>query len=163
MAGAPSFGKMSTFIWRIATIDASATDMTATRIVIGRRMAVSTNHIDCAPASGYLVIWLSGHLVIWSFGYLVIRLFGYLLQKRREIAARLGGGEPCSPHHEPRHGIVGFGLREQPLRFGHFGDAHEPILIARARLALASRRSLALNGCVPRNLRRGLHERASFG
>src|SRR5439155_22446932 len=79
MAGAPSFGKMSTFIWRIATIDASATDMTATRIVIGRRMAVSTNHIDCAPASGYLVIWLSGHLVIWSFGYLVIWLSGYLV------------------------------------------------------------------------------------
>src|SRR2546427_7585407 len=121
--------------------------MTATRIVIGRRMAASTTHIDCAPASGYLVI----------------RLFGYLLQKRREIAARLGGSEQCSPHPEPRHGIVGFGLREQPLRFGHFGDAREPILIARTRLALASRRSLALDGCVPRNLRRGLHERASFG
>ena len=45
MAGAPSRGKMSTFICRIAVIDASATAITATRIVIGRRMAMNTNHM----------------------------------------------------------------------------------------------------------------------
>src|SRR5438128_5083187 len=47
MAGAPSCGKMSTFIRWMAMIDARATEMTATRIVIGRRMAVNTNHMNC--------------------------------------------------------------------------------------------------------------------
>jgi hypothetical protein len=40
---------MSTFIWRMAMTDVNATATTATRIVIGRRMAVKTNHMKSLP------------------------------------------------------------------------------------------------------------------
>src|SRR5206468_8734615 len=56
MAGAPSFGKISTFIWRMAMIDVNATARTATRIVIGRRMAVNTNHMKCLLGRWSLVV-----------------------------------------------------------------------------------------------------------
>src|SRR5437773_6596364 len=45
IAGAPSLGKMSTDILRSARIEHKAIEMTATRIVMGRRMAVRTSHI----------------------------------------------------------------------------------------------------------------------
>src|SRR5881392_4249198 len=101
MAGAPSFGKMSTFICRIAMIEVSATASTATRIVIGRRMAVNTNHMTCLPAQ------------------LIVRSRFDLFDKRRKIAMRLRRREERTPDAEPRNRVIGFGLCEQPLRFGH--------------------------------------------
>ena len=44
-AGAPSFGKMSIDIRRSARIEHSAIDRTATKMVIGRRIADKTSHI----------------------------------------------------------------------------------------------------------------------
>src|SRR3954447_17769271 len=127
MAGAPSCGKMSTFIWRIAITEVSATESTATRIVIGRRMAVSTSHMKalpsrssapgptCAPGSASPP-----------------RLF----DKWREIARRLCRGEQRTPHAQSCDSVVHLGLREQPLRLGDFRDAGQTVLIASARLIL---------------------------
>src|SRR5258708_5278285 len=121
MAGAPSFGKISTFICRMAMIDVSATASTATRIVTGRRMAVSTNHMRCLPEP------------------LVVQSRFDLLDERREITVRLRRGEQRTPDAEPRNRVIGFGLREQPLRFGHLDDAGESILIPSAGLTFAGR------------------------
>src|SRR5215471_8569260 len=137
-AGAPSCGKMSTFISRIAMIDASATEITATMIVIGRRIAVSTNHMRSLLNAG---------------------LRSQLFQKRRQIAMRLRRRQQCSPHPEPGHRIVGFRLREEVLRFRDLGDAGESGLIAGACLALTRRRRLPLGRRVPRDLRRRFHKR----
>src|SRR2546427_4392726 len=170
MAGAPSFGKMSTFISPIATIDASATEMTATRIVIGRRMAMSTNHMRSL---------LRGPASRLSHGYGESRrsasrrrkpdtTYGRsgssrLLQKRREIAAHLCRSEQGSPHTKARDGIVGLGLCQQPLRFRHFVDTRQPILITRPRLALRGGRRLTFDRRVPGDFRGRRHERACFG
>ena len=62
-----------------------------------------------------------------------------LFDERRKIAVRLRRREQRAPHAEPRDRIVGFGLREQPLRFGHLDDAGESILIASAGLTFAGR------------------------
>ena len=70
--------------------------------------------------------------------------------------------EQRAPHTEPSHRIIGFRLREQPLRFGDFRHAGESALIPSARLTLASRRRLPLNRRIPSNIGRRLHERARF-
>src|SRR5258708_33100602 len=118
---------MSTFICRMAMTDVRATASTATRIVIGRRMAANTNHMSCPP------------------GPVTVRSRFDLFDERCEIAVRLRRGEQCAPHAEPRNGIVGFGLSEQPLRFRDFRHAGEPVLIPSARLAFAGRRGPALD------------------
>src|SRR5437899_7947271 len=112
MAGAPSFGKMSTFICGMAMIDVRATARTATRIVTGRRIAVNTNHMRCLPEP------------------LIARSRFDLFDERGKIAMRLRRREQRAPHTEPRDSIVGFGLSEQPLRLGHLDDADESILLA---------------------------------
>src|SRR4029450_1581921 len=143
MAGAPSFGKISTFICRMAMTDASATASTATRIVTGRRMAVNTNHMRCLPEPP------------------VPSRFE-LFEKRREISTGLRRRKQCAPHSQARDGVVGFGLGEQPLRFRDLGHAGESVLITSACLALACRCGLTLNRRVPCNLGGGLRERARF-
>src|SRR6266852_9335732 len=45
MDGAPSCGKISTFIVQIARMEASAMLITATKMVIGRRIAENTSHM----------------------------------------------------------------------------------------------------------------------
>src|SRR6267142_3052739 len=132
IAGAPSFGKMSTFICRMAMIDVSATATTATRIVIGRRMAVNTNHMESLPRGPARA------------GHSVHRLRSDLFQERREIAMRLRCRQQRAPHPEPRHRVVGLGLREQPLRFRHLGHACESVLITSPSLAFARGRGLTL-------------------
>src|SRR5262245_57990715 len=114
MAGAPSFGKMSTFIPRIAMIDASAIEMTATRTVMGRRMAVNTNHMaSVAPnscESAQREPNATRHPPLSD-----------PVEERREIPARLCRRQQRPPYSQPRHRIVGLGLREQPLRFRNVG------------------------------------------
>src|SRR2546426_1186966 len=125
MAGAPSFGKMSTFICRMAMIDVRATARTATRIVIGRRMAVKTNHMSSLPqrsggrlrGSRYDESRRSQAKAKSRTLRTELRTTPSrpeLFQKRRQIAMRLSRREQRAPHTEPRHRIVGFGLREQP-------------------------------------------------
>jgi len=71
--------------------------------------------------------------------------------------------EQRPPHTKARHGIVGLCLREQPLRFRHFGDAGQAVLVTGPRLALARRGRLAFDGRVLRDFRGGLRERACDG
>src|SRR6478672_5702560 len=127
MAGAPSFGKMSTFICWMAIRDVSAIAMTATTIVIGRRRAVSTSHMVVSPADSRS---------------------GRMIEKQREIAPGLGDGQQRTPDAEVRDGIVGFGLREEPLRIRHFGDVGESALIASPDLILSLAGRLPFDGCV---------------
>src|SRR5438477_6326280 len=127
MAGAPSFGKISTFIWRMAMIDVRATASTATRIVIGRRMAVNTNHMRCLPEP------------------LMNRSRLDLFDEGRQIAVRLRRREQRAPHAEARDRIIDFCLCQQPLRFRHFRDARKSVLVPGACLALASGRGLPLD------------------
>src|SRR5438270_8230534 len=110
MAGAPSLGKMSTFISRMAMIDVNTTARTATTIVTGRRMAVNTNHMKSLPR----------HRALGPSSRL-----SQFFQKRRQVAMRLRRREQGAPQPEPRHRVIGFRLREQPLRLGHFRDAGE--------------------------------------
>src|SRR5258707_2465046 len=121
---------MSTFICRMAMTDVRATASTATRIVIGRRMAANTTHMRCPP------------------GPLTVRSRFDLFDERCEIAVRLRRGEQCAPHAEPGNGIVGFRLREQPLRFGHFSHTGESVLVPSPCLALPGRRCPTLDWCV---------------
>src|SRR5712691_10217320 len=116
---------MSTFICRIAMIDVSATASTATTIVIGRRMAVNTNHMRCLPEP------------------LLSRSRLDFLDEGRQIAVRLRRREQRAPDAEARDRIIGFGLCKQSLRFRDFGDAREAILVPSACLALTGRRGLA--------------------
>src|SRR5712691_9472003 len=124
---------MSTFICRMAMIDVSATATTATRIVIGRRMAVNTNHMKCLPRGPA------------KAEHSVHQLRSDLFQERREIAMRLRCRQQRAPHAEPGHRVVSLGLREQPLCFRHLGHAGEAVLIASPSLAFACGRGLTLN------------------
>src|SRR5437868_8537500 len=139
---------MSTFIWRIAMKDVNTTAITATRIVTGRRMAVNTNHMRYLPPSPAE----AGHDV------LVGRSWFDPVGERRQIAVRLRRRQQRTPHAEPRDSIIRFCLREQALRFRHFDDAGEAVLIACARLTLASRRGLPFGRRVSRDRGRGLHQ-----
>src|SRR6059036_3092922 len=105
MAGAPSFGKISTFISRMAMIDVRATASTATRIVIGRRIAVNTNHMTYLPEP------------------LIDQSRFDLFDEGRKIAMRLRRREQRAPDPQPSYRVVGFSLREEPLRLRHLGHA----------------------------------------
>src|SRR5437660_787408 len=65
---------------------------------------------------------------------------------------RLHGREQRAPHAQPRYCVIGFGLREQSLRFRHLDDAGEPVLIAsarsRARTTSTAACSARAAGCV---------------
>src|SRR5215203_2036684 len=144
MAGAPSFGKISTFICRMATIDVSATATTATRMVTGRRMAANTNHMTCLPEP---------RDVHSPFD---------LFEKRRETSARLRDSQQGAPRAKACDRVVSLGLSEQPLRFRHLGHTGESVLVAGTRLALACRGGLTLNRRVPRDRRGSFRERPRF-
>ena len=75
----------------------------------------------------------------------------------------MGGGQQCAPHAQPRHGIVGFRLRQQPCRFSHFSDARQPGSIPLARAAFRIGRRLTFDGRVFRDLKRRFHERPRPG
>src|SRR5437868_6227766 len=135
---------MSTFISRMAMIDVSATASTATKIVIGRRMAVNTNHMRCLPEP------------------LMNRSRLDLFDEGRQITVCLRRREQRAPDAEARDRIIGFGLCQQSLRFRDFCDARKAILVPSACLALTGSRGLALHRRVPGNVSCSLHERASL-
>ena len=82
-----------------------------TMIVIGRRIAVSTSHITFL-----LEALLRDHI-----DQPESRL-SQLVDERCEITARVRRGQQRPPYAEARDGIVGFGLRQQALRFRNFGE-----------------------------------------
>ena len=59
---------------------------------------------------------------------------------------RLRRHEQRPPHAKACNGIVGLCLREQALRFRHFGHARQPVLITRARLTLDIRAKDPIGG-----------------
>src|SRR5437588_8714165 len=106
------FGKMSTGMRRNARYASNARLRLATKIVTGRRRDRWRSHMVVGPS-------------IPSLGF-------NLVEERFQIAAHLGRREQRPPHPEPRHGIVGFRLRQQSLRLSHLGDAGEATVIPRA-------------------------------
>src|SRR5262245_42055330 len=99
MAGAPSFGKISTLIWRIARIELSAIEITATKIVTGLFNAINTSHIPS------------------SLVYSTSALPAGTVPDRREKRPKLGGlatraVAPASLQSPPA--TVAFGHRQRP-------------------------------------------------
>ena len=111
------------------TTAVSATAITATRTVMGRRSAARISHIgQRTPADGFSSV-----------------------EERRQRAARDGLRQQRAPHVDPRDLVLHFGLREQALRVGDFDDARQPGLVAGAWPALRSAgRRRAAPACLPR-------------
>ncbi len=130
---------MSARIRLTAKTAVSATAITATRIVIGRRSAARINHMVND------------------------------LPRTDERAPRKDARLPCAtasrqerpPHVDSRELVLHFGLREQALRVGDFDDAREARLIAGARLRFALLRGRELHRRVRRDGPRRLHHRRS--
>src|SRR5262245_52914331 len=138
---------MSTFIRWIAITEASTIERTATTIVMGRRIAVSTNHMA-----------FSCVVPLYEFHSRLSKL----IDERCQIAARLCGGKECTPDAHARYCIVRFGLGQQPLCLGDLGDVRQSTPIPRPRPALGIRRRLTFERCIPRDLAGRRHECAGL-
>ena len=128
---------MSARIRLTAKTAVSATAITATRIVIGRRRAARISHIGQRAPADEVSSEING--------------------VERAVRGRLR--QQRAPHVDARELVLHFRLREQTLRIGHFDDAREPGLIARARLRFALLRRRELDGRIGRDGARGLHHR----
>src|SRR5574337_606065 len=123
MTGRLGLGKMSTGIRVSARIEDRAMLMTATRMVIGRRIAALMSHMLSSPACRPL----------------------QLLQKRLEIALHLCGDQHRPPYADSGNGIIGLGLCEQPLRFSNLDDRRQAQLVSFPRLGFRLCSRLELN------------------
>ena len=123
----------------------SATEMTATRIVIGRRMAVNTNHMNLRVS----VRLTADHGLSLS---------------RNGVRSPRACAAASSARHTPSRATASSASACASSRCASATsvDAGEAVLIAGARLPLAGGRRLALDRRVPGDLRRRLHSARAF-
>src|SRR3954462_15849426 len=104
MTGRSRSGKMSARIRLTAKNAVSATAMTATRMVTGRRRAARISHIGSTSSRGRAQVG----------------------EKRGQRALRRRLRQQRAPHVDPRELILYFRLRQEALGVGDFADAAQP-------------------------------------
>src|SRR5574337_1729033 len=139
MTGRLRLGKISTGIRVSARIEDKAMLMTATRIVIGRRIAALMSHILPSPVCRQL----------------------QLLQKRLEITLNLRGNQHRPPHTNSGDGIIGLSLGKQSLGFSNLYDRRQAKLVSFPRLRFRLCSCQKLNRRCVRLARRALNQSPS--
>src|SRR5437867_10040834 len=155
-------------------MEASATEMMATRMVIGRLMAIRTNHIASLlspPFRDYGFTWRSRAAtkvsrILCVFVVSAAKqnspqrhqepqgtwpracVSASLLQVRRQISLDGSNRQERPPDADPGQRIVDLGLNQQPFGLGHIHDGRQSGFIAGGRLLLKHTRGSQLNGSI---------------